>query len=120
MRNRSSKRVDPLRAKEVSRIEKPRRPQRDRRELPSWYYRVYAFSYNGDRDVEPWDFDEDISDLEEDKTQAGDGDEQLWREDEVEVEGEGEDEDKGEADCECDGEDPDCYCQFEDGDLRTG
>lgn len=131
MRTKSSKRVNPLRAKEALRIEKPPRPKRGRYDLPSWYYRVHAFSYKGDRDVQPWDFDEDISDLEADKTQMWDGDKQLKdgedeREDEADCECDGKEppdcdcqfESEGEADCECDWEDLDCDCQFEGDDYE--
>ncbi|KAK3348870.1 hypothetical protein B0T25DRAFT_546695 [Lasiosphaeria hispida] len=114
MRNKSSKLFDPLRAKETLRIEMPRRPQKTFRDLPSWYHRVLQFSYRADdRDVEPWDFDEDISDLEEDKTQAGDGDKQPKEGEEDEGE------DKGEN-CECDREDPDCDCQCGSDDYESG
>ena len=40
------------------------------RELPQWYYRLFALTIREDRDVRPWDFDEDLSDLEEPKKGA--------------------------------------------------
>lgn len=85
------KQPDPLRAK-ASRVEKPRHALKDTRDLPSWYFRVLAFSYKGDRDVRPWDFDEDLSELEE--------------QDDVEQE-----EDRDEEECDCDGDDSECDCQ---------
>ncbi|ROT42226.1 hypothetical protein SODALDRAFT_374580 [Sodiomyces alkalinus F11] len=78
-----AKQADPLRAG-PSRVEKSR-AQRDSRILP----------------MECYDFDEDLSELEEDNEQRDDA-EQLKEE-------EGED-------CECRGRDPECDCQFEDGD----
>ncbi|KAK4154790.1 hypothetical protein C8A00DRAFT_42474 [Chaetomidium leptoderma] len=98
-----SKRADPLRT-EASRVGKSRRAQRDSRSLPSWYYRVLAFSYKGDREVVPCDFDEDLSELEDDKEQERDDVKQL----------NGEEEQEEEEDCECDGDDSECSCQFED------
>ncbi|KAH6612871.1 hypothetical protein B0J18DRAFT_473788 [Chaetomium sp. MPI-SDFR-AT-0129] len=84
------KQPEPLRA-QPSRVEKSRPTQKDTRNLPSWYLRLLAFSYQGDREVHPWDFDEDLSELEE----QDDGSKQ-----------------EKENDCECGGHDPECGCQF--------
>jgi hypothetical protein len=91
-----AKRPDHLRAR-ASRVEKSCHAQRDRRTLPSWYYRVQVISFKGNRQVNGYDFDEDLSELEEDKDDV----EQFENEDE---------------DCECGGEDPECDCKFEDDD----
>ncbi|KAK4139212.1 uncharacterized protein C8A04DRAFT_40907 [Dichotomopilus funicola] len=92
---RTQKQPDPLRAKS-SRVEKPRPAKKDTRDLPSWYFRVLAFSYKGDKDVLPRDFDEDISELEEEDDDSKQGEEK----------------EKLENDCECGGDDPECDCQF--------
>ncbi|KAK1763302.1 hypothetical protein QBC33DRAFT_518676 [Phialemonium atrogriseum] len=55
-------RVDPLPAI-ASLVEKPRRPRRY--SLPSWLYRVNAITIKEDRDATDVDFDEDLSELED-------------------------------------------------------
>ncbi|KAJ9131299.1 hypothetical protein NKR23_g11785 [Pleurostoma richardsiae] len=50
------------------RVEKPRRAHRDNHSLPTWYYRIQSTIFKEDRDVTFADFDEDLSELEEDKT----------------------------------------------------
>ncbi|KAK4232752.1 hypothetical protein C8A03DRAFT_39621, partial [Achaetomium macrosporum] len=85
----------------ASRVEKSR-AQSDRRILPSWYYRVHALRLNEDREENGYDFDEDLSELEEDSEQRRDA-EQLKEE-------------EGGEDCECGGKDLECDCQFEDDD----
>ncbi|KAK4131659.1 hypothetical protein BT67DRAFT_451532 [Trichocladium antarcticum] len=96
-----SKRADPLRAA-VSRVEKSRAAPRDSRSLPPWYYRVIALHYNGAIDVEPWDFDTDLSELEEEEEEEEEerGDVKEMKEEEGD-------------DCECDGDDAECTCQSE-------
>ncbi|KAK0707044.1 hypothetical protein B0T26DRAFT_806670 [Lasiosphaeria miniovina] len=67
------------------------------------------------------DFDEDISDLEEDKTRARGGGKQHKGGEEGEGDEDDEDDaddDEGEEDCECDEEDPDCDYQSECGDYE--
>lgn len=41
-------------------------------DLPAWYYRVSAIEFEG-RDITPYDFDQDISDLEETSETSKDG-----------------------------------------------
>jgi len=79
------KQADPLRAT-VSRVEKPRRARRDSHSLPSWYLQVIAFSSKRNREVKPWDFDEDISELEDNREQERDNANQLNEEEEKEDE----------------------------------
>jgi hypothetical protein len=98
-----AKQADPLRAQaRSSRVEKSRRTQRYSRTLPSWYYRIQAISFKENREINAYDFDEDLSEMEEDKEQERDDAEQLKEEEE---------------DCACGGEDPECDCQFEDDDM---
>ncbi|KAK3934240.1 hypothetical protein QBC46DRAFT_400360 [Diplogelasinospora grovesii] len=92
-----AKQANPLRAR-ASRVEKSRRAYRDSRTLPSWYYRVHAISFKEKREVYADDFDEDLSEAEEDKEQERDDVKQF----------------EEKQDCECGGDDPDCDCQFED------
>ncbi|KID85766.1 hypothetical protein MGU_07074 [Metarhizium guizhouense ARSEF 977] len=40
---------------------------RTTRELPAWYHRLVILTITEDRDIRPWDFDEDISELGEDE-----------------------------------------------------
>jgi hypothetical protein len=56
----------------TARVEEPRLAQRDRRALPSWYPRVLLISFKEDREVNGYDFDEDLSELEEGKRQERD------------------------------------------------
>ncbi|KAH8665398.1 hypothetical protein BGZ61DRAFT_593110 [Ilyonectria robusta] len=83
---------DPLRAR-TSRIKKHTGQQKQKRNYPAWYIRLLRLTITGDRDVEEYDFDEDISELEEDPDD-GPAEERF---------------------CDCDGEeDPECVCQIED------
>ncbi|KAK9439946.1 hypothetical protein VB005_04564 [Metarhizium brunneum] len=66
----------------------PRSHHRTTRELPAWYRRLVILTITEDRDIEPWDFDEDISELGED---------------------EGNESDSSDVECTCDDED-DCEC----------
>lgn len=52
-----------------SRIEKHRRTEKAR-PLPTWYYRVAAINVTKDRDPYPEDFYEDLSELEEERSEA--------------------------------------------------
>lgn len=38
-------------------------PKANLRKLPAWYYRLVQITIEEDRDIEPSDFDEDISEL---------------------------------------------------------
>ena len=105
-----SKRADPLRSK-ASRVEKPPRAKKDSRSLPSWYFRVLAFSYDGDREVEPWDFDEDLSELEDDSEQERDTVKQLNEEEEEKEE---EEEEEEESERSYDGSDADYYYELKE------
>jgi hypothetical protein len=89
----------------TSRVEKPRPAQRDRRTLPSWYRRVLLISLKENREVNGYDFDEDLSELEEDKEQERDDIEQFKNKD------------KNDQDCECNDEDSECDCSDEDDDM---
>ncbi|KAK5994451.1 hypothetical protein PT974_04925 [Cladobotryum mycophilum] len=71
----------------------PRRSPHTTRELPAWYCRLVILTMGEDREIEPWDFDEDISELGE-----GEGDS---------------DPDGLSVACECDSED-ECECDFLD------
>ncbi|KAH6983549.1 hypothetical protein BKA56DRAFT_615521 [Ilyonectria sp. MPI-CAGE-AT-0026] len=83
---------DPLRAR-TPRIEKHTRQQKQKRNYPAWYIRLLRLTMTGDRDVKEYDFDEDISELEEDPDD-GPAEERF---------------------CDCDvEEDPECVCQIED------
>ncbi|KAH7137595.1 hypothetical protein EDB81DRAFT_799641 [Dactylonectria macrodidyma] len=64
-----------------------------KRSLPPWYYRLVALTIKEDREVEPYDFDEDLSDLEEPNENAE------------------KDNDSMHGSCECDNEDSDCDCE---------
>src|SRR5665213_3861596 len=101
-----AKRADPLRAR-ASRVKKSCHAQRDSRTLPSWYYRVQVISFRENREVNGYDFDEDLSELEEDKEQERDHVEHFKNDDD------NDDEDDG---CEYAGEDPECDCRFKDDD----
>ncbi|KAK9443858.1 hypothetical protein VB005_02383 [Metarhizium brunneum] len=68
------------------------------RELPAWYHRLVILTIREDRDIEPCDFDEDISELGED-------------------EGDSEPDGPGVA-CKCDSED-DCECYLSDDDEES-
>lgn len=105
-----SKRADPLRAKAsgVGESRRAQTPQRDSRSLPSWYFRVLSLCYKGDREVEPWEFDEDLSELEDDKEQESGGVKQRREEEVGEVGGA-----EAEEYCECGREDDECSCYFE-------
>ena len=99
------KQGDPLRTRaQPSRVEKSRRTHRDSRALPSWYYRVHNITFEEDREARPCDFDEDLSEIEEDKDQESDPAEQP----------------KEEEDCACSSDDPECDCQSEDNDMSDG
>lgn len=78
----------------ASRVEKARAP---RAGLPDWYYRVLALRWDQEpfTDTNPCDFDEDLSELQEESEDGGEGESE-------------------EEDCECDGEDSECDCQFQD------
>lgn len=67
------------------------------RELPAWYRRLVILTITEDRDVEPWDFDEDISEL---------------------GEGEGNESDGSDVACTCDDED-DCECYLSGDDEES-
>ncbi|KAF7586529.1 hypothetical protein BBP40_008701 [Aspergillus hancockii] len=49
----------------------PRCDHRVSRELPAWYRRLVILTIREDRDIEPYDFDEDISELGEDEGDSG-------------------------------------------------
>lgn len=109
---KSTKRDDPLRAwRSASRVEKSRansQAQKHPGRLPAWFYRVCGVRFDarkGDyRDGNAHDFDEDLSELEEDSEQGDNADKQFREE-------------RGETvemdDCECGGEDSECDCQSE-------
>lgn len=48
----------------TARVEKPHPAQRDRHTLPSWYRRVLLISFKENREVNIYDFNEDLSELE--------------------------------------------------------
>jgi hypothetical protein len=73
----------------------------DSRTLPAWYYRVRAIEFEENREVDGHDFDDDLSELEEDEEQDGGGAEQPGK--------------AVRDDCECGGDDPECDCQFDSG-----
>ncbi|KAH8588756.1 hypothetical protein B0O99DRAFT_655799 [Bisporella sp. PMI_857] len=87
--------ADPLRV-QASRVEKPGRVQRHTRTLPSWFYRVHSISFTENREVYAGDFDEDLSEL-EDQTRDDVG-QSKW-------------------DYKCGGEDPECDCYHESDDM---
>jgi hypothetical protein len=58
---RPAVRPDRLRFR-ASCVEKHRRPKKA---FPAWYYRVAAIEPTQGRDIDPEDFDEDLSELEE-------------------------------------------------------
>ncbi|KAJ2968511.1 hypothetical protein NQ176_g9146 [Zarea fungicola] len=68
---------------------------RNFKDLPVWYHRLLAITIKEDRDIEPDDFDKDISDLEEtsETTETSDG--------------------SVPAICECDRDSDDCDCECE-------
>ncbi|EFY95583.1 hypothetical protein MAA_08879 [Metarhizium robertsii ARSEF 23] len=73
------------------------RHRRTTRELPAWYRRLVILTITEDRDVEPWDFDEDISELGEDEGNESDG---------------------SDVECTCDDED-DCECYLSGDDEES-
>lgn len=94
--SKTEKSLEPLRVR-ASRIEKTPRPQKQKRRYPpAWYTRLLVMTIRTDREVEGYDFDEDISELEEDP------DDGSAEEDE----------------CDCDGDDPECACQIEDSESE--
>ncbi|CAK7214643.1 hypothetical protein SBRCBS47491_002215 [Sporothrix bragantina] len=102
----TSKHGKPLRAQApISGVKKSRRTHRDSRSLPSWYYRVLNIGFKKNREVMGYDFDEDLSDMEEEKGQGSDDAEQSKNEEE---------------DCTCGSEDSKCDCQIEDVDMDEG
>jgi len=92
---RPAPRPYPLRPS-ASRVEKHRHPQKDRRSLPAWYYRVATIECTENRNVNPEDFDQDLSELEEENELGKEQDEA--------------------AECECDRDDSECDCHLEDED----
>ncbi|KIW41795.1 uncharacterized protein PV06_05408 [Exophiala oligosperma] len=89
----------------TSRVEKPRPAQRDRRTPPSWYRRALLISFKENGEVNAYDFDEDLSELEEDKEQGTDDIEPFQSED------------RDDPGCECDDEDLECNCKFENDNM---
>lgn len=77
---------------QAGRIEKQRREEA-RRKLPAWYWRIATLDVTKHRDIQPEDYDEDISEL-------GDADKSSEGEEEPE--------------CECDSDASECECSFED------
>ncbi|KAH7015845.1 hypothetical protein EDB80DRAFT_345790 [Ilyonectria destructans] len=75
-----------------SRIKKNPRQQKQKPNYPAWYIRLVALTLTGEIDVEQDDFDEDISELEEDPDDGS----------------------AEEVECGCDGDDPECACLAED------
>lgn len=61
--------ADPLRARS-SRIEKPRRPMKTRKDLPAWFWRFGAIEFTKNREICSFDYDEDLSEIED----SGDSD----------------------------------------------
>lgn len=86
----------------TSGVEKSRHTHRNSRILPSWYYRVMLTCIKENREVYAYDFDEDLSEMGDDKGQEGDGAEQSKNEEE---------------DCICGSEDSECVCQIKDVDM---
>lgn len=76
----------------------PRRDHNTSKELPAWYHRIVSIIEREGRDIQPYDFDEDISEL-------GEG------------EGDSDSDDLG-ATCDCDLED-ECECDLLDDDAKS-
>ncbi|AEO57899.1 hypothetical protein MYCTH_2304632 [Thermothelomyces thermophilus ATCC 42464] len=94
--SRLTKQADPLQVR-ASRVEKSSHSQRGSRTLPAWYYRVRTVSFKEDREVHDYDFDEDLSEPEDDKEQERDDVEQS----------------KKEEGCACGLDDPECDGQVD-------
>lgn len=84
-------------AKQAFRVEKARVPKKQRSKPPPWFYRVMRLRWEqeGFPAQNPRDFDEDLSELEDESEQEDDA--EPVKEDR--------------EDCECDGEDSECDCQ---------
>ena len=76
----------------------PRRDHNTSKELPAWYHRIVSIIEREGRDIQPYDFDEDISEL-------GEG------------EGDSDSDDLG-VTCDCDLED-ECKCYLLDDDAKS-
>ena len=74
-----AKQADPLRAR-ASHVKKSSRAQRHHRTLLSWYRLVLLISYKENTEVNGYDFEEDLSELEDDKEQGRDHVEQFKNE----------------------------------------